>query len=50
MNYTTISGIYSDNADMIFGSDPASINLDPIRIEFNPDYSASADKPLGSPQ
>ena len=45
---------YSDNADTIFWigsgfsqsrSDPASVNLDPIRIEFNPDYSASADTP-----
>ena len=29
-----------------FGSDPATVNLDPIRIEFNPDYNASADTPL----
>ena len=43
---TLISGLfYSDNADTI-GFDLASVNLDPIRIEFNPDCSASADTTL----
>ena len=27
----------------LFGSDPASVNLDPIWIEVNPDYSASVE-------
>ena len=44
---TSISGsFYSVNTDTIFESDPTSVNLYPIRIEFNPDFSASADTPL----